>query len=187
MDTGGSIEIQNQFAGSSYQVESIVFSDSSTLDLTSLTSYTTVLTNGDNSYSPGGTDDITVHGLGGNDYIQTGSGNDTLDGGPGNDDLQGGTGNDTYIASPGFDTISDTGGSDTIQMPDGITADNVHLLCHSDSPYDLEITIDGLGQITVADQFYYTGDDTIEQIVFSDSSTLERNPIILYRPDNHMI
>ena len=109
VDTGGSIEIQNQFAGSSYRVESILFNDTSTLDLTSLTSYTTVLHERRRFYSPGGTDDITVHGLGGNDYIQTGSGNDTIDGGVGNDDLHGGTGNDTYIASPGFDTITTAG------------------------------------------------------------------------------
>ena len=33
--------------------------------------------------------------------------------------------------------------------------------------------IDGLGQIIVGYQFYYTGDDSIEQIRFSDSSTLD--------------
>ncbi|MGB3539092.1 MAG: calcium-binding protein [Mesorhizobium sp.] len=170
---GGSIQIQNQFAGSSYQVETLVFHDSSTLNLTTLTGYATELTNVDDGYSPGGTDDQIVHALAGNDFIQTGSGDDILDGGVGNDILHGQTGNDTYIASPGFDTVSDTGGFDIIQLPAGFTADDVHLLRHSDAPNDLEITIDGLGQIVVTNQFYYTGAQTIEQIKFSDNSTLD--------------
>ena len=151
----GTIDITLHFPAYGYTVETLVFDDASTLDLTTLTGYTTVLTNGDDSYSPGGSDDLIVNGMGGNDYIQTGSGNDTIDGGVGNDDLHGSTGNDTYIASPGFDTINDSGGTDTIQMPEGITADDVHLLCHSATPNDLEIVIDGLGQIIVGYRFLY--------------------------------
>jgi Ca2+-binding RTX toxin-like protein len=57
-------------------------------------------------------------------------------------------------------------------MPTGITADDVHLLRHSDASNDLQITIDGLGQINVSGQFY---DPTlaVEHIQFSDSSTID--------------
>ena len=57
-------------------------------------------------------------------------------------------------------------------MPEGITADDVHLLRLADAPNDLEITVDGLGQIIVQSQFL-SSDSAIEQIVFGDSSTID--------------
>lgn len=54
-DEGGSIQISNRFASSGYQVETLHFYDTSTIDLTALTSadLTTILTDGDDDYNPG--------------------------------------------------------------------------------------------------------------------------------------
>ena len=170
---GGSIEIVGHFLGSGYQVPTIVFSDSSTLDLTTLTGYATVLTNGDDYYSPGLNIDQAVYGQSGSDDIVTGSGNDTLDGGTGNDLLQGGSGNDTYLASPGFDKISDTGGTDVIQIQSGYSIDDVTLSRHIGTygpDSDLIIDIRGLGEIQVENQFY-SSTYAVESLYFVDGSS----------------
>ena len=182
VSTGGSIQIENHFAGSSNEVGSIVFNDSSTLDLTAITGYTTVLSSGDDYYSPGINIDQVVNGMDGNDVIVTGSGNDTLNGGNGNDQLTGGTGNDTYIASPGFDTISDSGGADKIVVPVGYSIDDVTFSRHigvSGPDNDLIIDIHGLGEIRVANQFY-TSSDVVETLNFlgDDSSVTLTDQII---------
>lgn len=95
-----------------------------------------------------------MYGYEGDDELRGEDGNDTLDGGIGNDSLQGGYGNDTYIASPGFDVISEAAGTDVIVLPAAITAGDVHFIRLSDLPYDLQITVDGLGQIVLDNQFY---------------------------------
>ncbi len=155
---GGSIQVQDHFFSSGYyQVETLVFSDSSTLDLTALTGYETHLTSGDDTYSPGLNTDQIVRGFDGNDYIVTGSGNDILDGGNGSDMLYGGDGNDIYVASPGFDTISDTSGTDTINIAAGYSLSDVTFSRHIGTygpDNDLIINIHGLGEIQVANQFY---------------------------------
>jgi Ca2+-binding RTX toxin-like protein len=175
--SGLSIQIADFASGSSIlsNIETLTFADTSTHALNDFTALTIYGSDGNDTISSLYTSqyiDSTIHAGGGNDYIALYGGNNTIDGGPGNDTMFSGTGNDTYIASPGFDTISyDSGGSDVIVMPDGITADDVHLLRHSDAPYDLQVTIDGLGQIDIQSQFY--GSYQIEQIQFSDSSTLD--------------
>ncbi len=174
----GTIEIKNFFAPdtghTTNSIESITFADTTTLGLSSLTSLTTYGTDGadaiQGAYTTADLND-TVFGYGGNDVITTRGGDDYLDGGAGNDVLKGGSGNDTYAASPGFDTIQDDSGSlDTILMPAGITADDIHLLRHSNAATTLEITIDGLGQINVLNQFNGSG---IEQIELADNSTID--------------
>jgi Ca2+-binding RTX toxin-like protein len=173
--SGGSIEIDNHFLGSGYQVGTIVFSDSSTLDLTTLTGYTTVLTSGDDDYSPGLNINQTVYGQDGNDIIVTGTGNDTLDGGNGNDVLEGGGGNDTYMASPGFDSVEENGagGTDTIVIPTGYSIDDITFSRHigvSGPDEGLVITIRGLGEILVTNQFY-SSSYAVENLYFTDGST----------------
>jgi len=176
--TLGSFEI-SEFASTGTilsGIETITFYDTTTFDPTSLTALTVYGTGGDDymyGLSSPNIVDTTFHGGAGNDTIHGDGGNDTFDGGAGNDLIYALTGDDTYIASPGFDTIGyDTGGSDVIVMPEGITAENVHFLRHADSPYDLEITVDGLGQIHIASQFYNSS-YAIETIQFSDSSTID--------------
>jgi Ca2+-binding RTX toxin-like protein len=104
IDGGGSIQIgQQSRTDTGYQVETLVFHDTSTLDLLDL-DIDTLLTEGDDylavTLSTADADDV-VYGLSGDDSIRTFSGNDILDGGTGNDILQGDDGHDTYIASPG--------------------------------------------------------------------------------------
>jgi Ca2+-binding RTX toxin-like protein len=152
----GTIQIQDQVypVSSSAQIETIVFADSSTLDLTSLTNVSWSLTEGDDTASvPYSAGDVYVRGLGGNDYITVHDGNNTLDGGTGNDQLNGGTGDDTFIASPGFDVITEQGGSNTIQIPTGFTMDDLTFSRVMGAPDHLLITIQGLGEIKVNDQF----------------------------------
>jgi Ca2+-binding RTX toxin-like protein len=172
---GGSIQIHNQLDTSSYQVETLVFSDSSTFDLTSLSDLTVYLTTGDDDITNGMLPSVnnTVYGLDGNDIIWTGSGNDILDGGPGNDQLHGGMGDDTYIASPGFDSISDSGGTDTIVIPASYTSSDV--VFYRGGGHDLNdliIDIKGLGEIDVVGQFSSTS-NAVEHLHFlSDDSTV---------------
>jgi Ca2+-binding RTX toxin-like protein len=174
-DGGGSMQIIDHFVGSAYEVGTLVFSDSSTLDLTTLTGYTTVLTNGDDLYSPGLNIDQTVYGQDGSDTIVTGTGNDTLDGGNGNDILESGGGTDTYIASPGFDTIEENGagGTDTIVVPTGYSLSDVTFSRHigtSGPDNDLIIDIRGLGEIRVENQFYMSS-YAVENLYFTDGGT----------------
>ena len=181
--TLGSVEIADFFQTGGYYIlggiETITFDDTSTLDLSAFTALTTYGSSGDDTiyglYSSlyGFDVDNTIYGNGGNDTISAYSGTNIIDGGAGNDTINGGDGDDAYIASPGFDNITEGGGgSDVIQMPEGITTDDVHLLRHADVPNDLEITIDGAGQINITSQFY-TSSSAVEQIVFSDTSTLD--------------
>ncbi len=155
----GTIELSNHFslAGNiQAHLETFTFADTSTLDLAIFTSITTHGGNGDDSiYGGNGNRTDTIYGYAGDDNIQAQDGNDTLDGGIGNDRLSGGAGNDTYIASEGFDLIqAEGGGTDVIVLPASITAGDVHLVRLNNLPYDLQISIDGLGQIVVDNQFY---------------------------------
>lgn len=174
--SGGSIQIVDQFLSSAHQIETLAFSDSSTLTLTSLTTadYGIVLTAGDDSYNGNAlSTDQTVYGLDGSDAISTGSGNDTLDGGNGNDLLEGESGNDTYIASPGYDTVSDIGGTDTIVIPTGYDAADVTFARHigvSGPDNSLVINIAGLGEILIVDQFL-SSTYAIENLHFTDGNT----------------
>ena len=165
VEGAGSIEIGEHFRGSAYKVEQIVFSDTTTLDLTDLSGIAVYLDDGANTLTAtldtANPDDI-VHGMKGDDYIRTFSGDDILDGGEGNDELMGDGGNDTYIASPGFDKISEGGygGTDTIWIPAGYSLADVSLFCLPGSGYtwqDLSITIAGLGQIVVLGHFLSSG------------------------------
>lgn len=169
---GGSIQINSHYSASSYTVEQIEFSDSTTYSLTGLMT-PFMLTDGDDSLSPGGTSGYTVYGLKGNDYIQSGSGNDILDGGVGNDILNGREGNDTYVASPGFDFLSDSGGSDTIEIAAPYTMSDVtvyRIEGTSGGISNLTVMIDGLGEIQVRDNFIGT-DNCIEYLHFLSTST----------------
>ncbi len=174
----GSIEIESFFGSNGHtisSIETVTFSDATTLNLSSFTSLPTYGSDGadvlNGVYNTQDRDN-TIYGYGGNDVITTGGGADYIDGGAGNDVMIGGAGNDTYAASPGYDKITDTVGAlDTILMPAGITDEDVHLLRHSNSATTLEVTIDGLGQIDVLYQF--SGGGGMEQIKFSDNSTID--------------
>ncbi len=200
IDGSGSIQIEQQFAsGSTYKVETLVFADSSTFDLTSL-HVDTYLTDGDDTLggalSATNPDDV-VYGLAGDDTINTGAGddviyggegadyvesregNDLLDGGVGNDTLNGGAGNDTYIVSPGYDLITDNGNAlenDLIVIPVGYTLDDVNftrMINYQGYFENLQILISGLGQVELHTQFKATTPGHfIEQLKFEEDQTV---------------
>ena len=68
------------------------------------------------SFNFGGiTEDLVIHGNGGNDNLTGGQGNDTIDGGSGNDYLLGAEGNDTIDGGEGVDIVHGGGGGDILQ------------------------------------------------------------------------
>lgn len=171
----GSIQIQRFYTTSGAGagvIESILFSDTSTLNLTTLANPVVHLTSGNDSFSSSATGDWTVYGGDGDDYIYNyQSGAHTFDGGNGNDTLRGGSGNDTYIASTGFDIIQENNGTDTIVVPAGFTIDDVtfyRILGTSGPTSDLGISITGLGQINVQGQF---SSAWVEYLHFDEDNT----------------
>ncbi|MGN6285520.1 MAG: calcium-binding protein [Afipia sp.] len=178
IDGAGSIQISNAFSSSGLgagKIESVIFADLSTLDLTTIANPTVYLSAGNDSFTSSATGDWTVYGGDGNDYIYNyQSGSHTFDGGNGNDTLRGGSGSDTYIASAGFDIIQENNGSDTIVVPMGFTLDDVTFYRVRNSggslTSDLGISIKGLGEIDVQLHF---GSAPVEFMHFlQDSSTI---------------
>jgi Ca2+-binding RTX toxin-like protein len=174
IDGGGSIQIHGQFASS--VVETLVFYDTSTLNLATLAP-DVLLTNGNDSFSGTGNASYAVYGFAGNDSISTsGTGAHTLDGGNGNDALTGGSSsNDTYIASTGFDTISENYGTDSIVVPVGFTLDDVtfYRIIDGGGPTNhLGILIEGLGQIKVTSHFSSSAYAVESMHFLEDSSTI---------------
>lgn len=172
------IQIQNHYSGTSIgsgAVESIVFADTSTLNLTTLSNPAFNLTAGNDSLSTSLSGAFTVYGQDGDDTINlTGSGNHTVDGGNGNDTISSAGGNDTYIAGPGIDTINENLGTDTIVIPVGYDIDDVtfYRVLGSGGPTNhLGISIAGLGQIIVNNQFQGYSGYCIENLYFLDDSS----------------
>src|ERR1019366_5992935 len=158
---GGSIQIANQFDGTSTsQVETLVFNDSSTIDLTALTNMTWSLTGGETVSVPYGSGDIYALVQGGGNYLTLYDGNNTVDFISGNNHVTGGSGDDTYIAGPGYNIIQETAGTNTIEIPTGYTMDDVTLsrVMGTYGPTsDLLVTIAGLGEFQLAAQYYASG------------------------------
>ena len=173
----GTIQIENFFSTSgSPKVELILFSDTSTLNLTTLTVSDLHLTNGNDTFTSYDNSTFYAYGQDGDDHITlAGSGTHTFDGGLGNDTLVGGSGADTFIAGPGFDVITGGGGTDTINIPVGFTMEDITFYRINDAygpTGDLGISINGLGQIDVYSQLSSTS-YTVENLHFlEDSSTV---------------
>ncbi|MCX6075165.1 MAG: Ig-like domain-containing protein, partial [Campylobacterales bacterium] len=132
---------------------------------------------GGDDYISGSNKDDTIYGDSGNDVINTGLGNDTLIGGTGNDMLQGGVDNDTYVFAKGdgADTIIDSAGNDTLRFAEGITQDDI-LLRQEGNNFRVAIKdgntpIDDLSDSIVLKDWFSTG-SRIENFRFSDGSTL---------------
>lgn len=167
--TLGTIELTDHFGSNgdvSALIETLTFADTSTYNLGSFGTLVSYGGEGTDSISGGTGNRVDViYGLGGDDYLYGGyGGNDTLDGGLGNDTLNGEDGDDTYIASPGFDVILESSGTDVIQMPADVVASDISFLRLNANADDLQITIDGLGQIIV-DNYFISSSYAVEQIV----------------------
>ncbi len=118
----GSINVYSDYVP---RIESVVFSNGITWDLSAIIAKSTVPTLGDDRLH-GSTYSEVLHGDDGNDFLFAYGGDDTLIGGRGNDLLEGGAGNETYKFSlgDGQDTIKDDGmqsgpnmdGVDTIEF-----------------------------------------------------------------------
>jgi Ca2+-binding RTX toxin-like protein len=156
----------NDFFTSGNSIETLLFSDSSTVDLTAYhavvgTSGDDVLSGLDNSY-------LTA------DVIQGLAGNDTLDGGAGDDRLEGGSGNDIYVHGAGMDTIQDTSGaSDEIDFASGFNQADMTLVRSGDT--DLDILFTATQAIHIEGQF--TADGAIETLHFYGGGTLDLSTV----------
>lgn len=161
----GDITIFNQYSsyGSVQGIETLEFSDTSTIDLTTLdtwvygTSSGETLTGQDRSYYL-------------RDMIDGGQGDDTLDGGLGNDVLYGGWGNDTYLVGEGVDIIQDTDGTDEIVFdntydPELFTFSfDPTMSAYEPAKQALKIYYDGELKVVVDQQFAF-GSYFVEKLV----------------------
>ncbi|TIR31044.1 MAG: calcium-binding protein, partial [Mesorhizobium sp.] len=109
----------------SYQVETLVYGDGTSI---SLTGGLPIVGGAGNDTLNGSNGNEMLYGLAGTDTLNGSDGNDTLSGGVDNDALNGGSDNDTYVFNPGdgSDTINDSSGAaDNIQLGAELIAANV--------------------------------------------------------------
>ena len=132
------ITVKNQFyddqygsGGAGYQVEKLVLSDNTEIDLLS---------------------NLTFTGTAAADTMNGTKNADTLIGGTGADALYGDAGDDVYLwnIGDGNDTIYETSGAEVIRLGEGIDADDIRLVRNGS---DLRIFV-GSEMITVKEQFY---------------------------------
>ena len=170
-DVNQNILIKSFYNNVNYQVETLVFADGTTFNL-STQGLTLQQTNADEAIKGTSYNDI-IYGNGGHDTINAGEGNDTLIGGIGNDILNGGNGDDTYIYNlgDGFDTISESGGDDKIVFGEGINQSD---LSFEKIGNNLKISINGdeIKGIQINNQFG-SSSNKVETIEFHDGSTLD--------------
>ncbi|ODT65009.1 MAG: hypothetical protein ABS75_33180 [Pelagibacterium sp. SCN 63-23] len=121
----------------------------------------------------GDDDDDTLYGGSGSDELNGGNGADFLVGGTGDDLLAGGAGDDAYVYSigDGYDEITEEGGFDSVLLGAGITEGD---LVFSRVGNDLLIS----SAVLIAD--FYSGDPDaiVEEIRFSDNSTLDLTELL---------
>jgi Ca2+-binding RTX toxin-like protein len=197
-----SIRIQSQYANPVLQVNTLQFSDASTLSLDPATLTNTIYSTGGaggdilNGYNGidvmaglGGNDNLSASG--GNDTLDGGSGNDTLSAGDGNDSLTGGIGDDSLLGGEGVDTYfySVGSGNDTINNSQTIAAADVIVLGAGISAATIKLLRVGNDLIVI---FSNSPDDSIRiqnqysdptyqlnTLQFSDASTLSLDPLNL--------
>jgi Ca2+-binding RTX toxin-like protein len=155
--TGGDlITIGSQIDSAISQVETLVYGDASTLNLTS---------------------GLTLKAQTGSSTLVALTGNNTLIAvsGGATESLLGNTGNDTYSYSSGDAAVyiseGGLGGTDTLKLGSGLTSSNVSL--SETNGLDLLIA-DGTGgdQITMKDQVSNTSTYYVEKLVYGDGSSI---------------
>ena len=170
-DVNQNILINGFYQNVNQQVETIVFADGTTRNL-STQGQTWQQTNANETVYGTDYDDV-IYGNGGHDTIHGGNGNDTLIGGTGNDYLDGGAGDDTYIYNlgDGFDTISEFGGNDKIVFGEGISQND---LTFERIDNDLKIYLNGneIKGVQITNQFN-SESSKIETLHFHDGSSMD--------------
>ena len=103
------ITIKN-YTNSNNTIENILLSDGSSVAVDSLTNGTE---GNDYLNFSSSTQDLAIQGLGGSDYIETGSGDDNVQGNSGIDNIYAGAGNDSITGGTGSDFLAGGSGDDT--------------------------------------------------------------------------
>lgn len=157
-------------------IETFTFSDNTTLSISGFTSLDTFGSSGDDYIYGVKTSveiDDNIYAGAGNDEVRGYGGADLLDGGDGNDELQGGDGNDIYVMSPGFDVIIESGGADILRLPSGYGSGDVSLIRQSQNANQLVVTVTGLGQVAVVNQFLGGGGSgVVETLDFNGTGAI---------------
>ncbi|NWE92847.1 type I secretion C-terminal target domain-containing protein [Pseudomonas reactans] len=182
-----SVTLKNQFTSSGGWIETLRYSDNSTVTIANL-QYITYGDSGNNSIvgilQGGSINDIMygldgddlVDGRSGDDILYGGNGNDTLDADAGNDILHGEAGNDTlqgyqgddiFVYTEGLDEVYDTSGTDTLWLSNGITVDGISF--SSVGTDDTKITINSGTDEVLVDRLR-NGSSTyhVDKITFDD-------------------
>ncbi|MDD3596483.1 calcium-binding protein, partial [Sulfuricurvum sp.] len=149
------------------RIETFVFEDGTTL-------------NAQNVIDLMSTDeDDTLRSLEEGSVINAGEGNDTLFSGKGDDTLIAGTGNDTYVISEisGIDTIDDVSGIDTIRFGASIAPDDLRITWLQGSG-DIFIQSKSSDQDGLILKNWYTEQERVEQIIFSDGTVWDAQDIL---------
>ena len=124
------ITINNWFYDSRYKLESIEFTDGTSLNLTQIESFNSKVegtTSNETLYGLSGNDVINgkggtqdrLYGYAGNDTLTTLEGNDYLYGGEGDDVLNAGAGNDYLYGENGNDVLNGEAGNDNLSAGNG--------------------------------------------------------------------
>jgi Ca2+-binding RTX toxin-like protein len=175
IDGTNSLTINSMFQSAGYGIETLQFSDNSTLNLLNqqYTTYGTINNDTIAGITVGGSINDIIYGLGGNDTINAGTGNDVLDGGAGNDTLNGAAGDDVFVYSSGLDTIIESAGNDILRLTGATTINNITT---SQSASNATIIINsGIDQIVLQNQHSTNASFHVETIQFADGfqTTLE--------------
>ena len=169
------IQIYNYFYSSSYNVETLEFTDGTVKNLTEM-GFTFQQSDQDDNITGTGYDDA-IYGNGGNDTISAGNGNDILVGGTGNDKLNGEAGNDTYIwnLGDGFDTITESSGTDKAVFGEGISFENLTFERDGNS-LNIYVNNDKTQGIQIYN-YFYSSSYNVETLEFADGSTVNLTQI----------
>jgi Ca2+-binding RTX toxin-like protein len=167
----GDVDIANNY-GYSSSIESLQFSNSTSLDLVHLddaiygTSSSDTLTGVDRAYYL-------------NDRLIGNDGNDTLNGGLGHNYLEGGYGNDTYVYGGGVDYIHDNGdGTDTLLFNNTYDPNKFTFQYQTDGTHpDMTVLYDGQIKAVLAGQLssdsHFIEYVTVDGVHTFDLSTLD--------------
>ncbi len=171
-DSNNTITISDFYGSNS--IETMVFDDTTTVTLSSVSAITqggsgndTITgTTGDDIFYGNGGDDALNGGTGsnGNDTLYGGTGDDTLRGGYGNDYLVGGAGDDSmeghgdddhYVYTSGHDTMKDLSGDDILEFIAGWEYGDLSFSRYTAVDVnDLVIEINASNSIKLENQFY---------------------------------